>query len=239
MEPMDRVLNQLVEKLQKAHPKGLRSVVLYGSGASGDVHGAYSDLNVMCVLDKIGAKELEDSEPVFKWWREKGNPAPLLMSRDEVLTSSDCFPIEYHDIAERHRVLHGEDVTADVEIDDSFYRAQVEHEMRAKLLRLRQKAAGVLSDKDLLLRLMADSVSTFCVLARHALRLSGHPAPWVKRDVVQQMRETFGVEGRAFDMLLSLREGEKKPRNLDPGTLFSTYLEEIAELVAVVDRLER
>ncbi|MGC4053669.1 MAG: hypothetical protein QM757_31155 [Paludibaculum sp.] len=36
---MDRLLNQLVEKLQKVHGKGLRSVILYGSGASGDVHG--------------------------------------------------------------------------------------------------------------------------------------------------------------------------------------------------------
>lgn len=239
MEPMDRLLNQLVEKLQKAHGKGLRSVILYGSGASGDVHGVYSDLNVMCVLEKIGPKELEASEPVFKWWREKGNPAPLLMSRDEVLTSSDCFPIEYHDIAERHRVLHGEDVTAGLTIDDAFYRAQVEHELRAKLLRLRQKAAGVLSDRDLMLRLMADSVSTFCVLARHALLLSGHSAPWPKREVVSQLREAFGIEGRAFDMLLGLREGQTRPRSLDPGSLFSTYLEEIAALVAVVDRLER
>ena len=39
-------------------------------------------------------------------------------------------------------------------IDDSFYRAQVEHELRAKLLRLRQKAAGMLSDQDLLRRLL-------------------------------------------------------------------------------------
>lgn len=239
MEPMDRLLNQLVEKLQKAHPKGLRSVILYGSAASGDVHGVYSDLNVMCVLDRIGPKELEASEPVFNWWREKGNPAPLLMSHEEVLTSSDCFPIEYHDIAERHRVLHGEDVTEGLAIDDVFYRAQVEHELRAKLLRLRQKAAGVLSDRDLMLRLMADSVSTFCVLGRHALRLAGHPAPWAKRDVVEQMRASFGMEGRAFDMLLGLREGQTRPRSLDPGSLFSTYLEEIAALVAVVDRLER
>ena len=34
-------------------------------------------------------------------------------------------------------------------VDNSFYRAQVEHELRAKLLRLRQKASGMLSDADL------------------------------------------------------------------------------------------
>ena len=36
-----------------------------------------------------------------------------------------------------------------------------------------RRRADVLSENDLLLRLMADSVSTFCVLFRHALRLGG------------------------------------------------------------------
>ncbi len=58
-------------------------------------------------------------------------------------------------------------------VDDSFYRAQVEHDLRAKLLRLRQKASGMMSDADLLRRLLLDSVSTFCVLFRHALLLHG------------------------------------------------------------------
>ena len=37
--------------------------------------------------------------------------------------------------------------------DRTFYRAQVEHDLRAKVLRLRQKAAGVLDQNDLLGRL--------------------------------------------------------------------------------------
>ena len=36
-----------------------------------------------------------------------------------------------------------------------------------------RRQAAILSEDDLLLRLMTDSVSTFCVLFRHALRLAG------------------------------------------------------------------
>ena len=53
----------------------------------------------------------------------------------------------------------------------------MEHELRAKLLRVRQKAGGMLSDPDLLRRLLLDSVSTFCVLFRHAVWLAGGDAP--------------------------------------------------------------
>ena len=239
MEQIDKLLNQLVEKLKDAHGKRLRSVLLYGSGATGEIHGAHSDLNILCVLDAVTTKELSSAEPVFQWWREKGNPAPLLLSSEEVRTSTDCFAIEFHDIVERRKVLFGDDVTHTLVVDDRFYRAQVEHELRAKQLRLRQKAVGVLADRDLLLRLMTDSVSTFCVLGRHGLRLGGFDAPWTKSSIVTSLRESFAIEGHSFDTLLSLRQGNTRPRDVVPLELFEKYLEDIAALVAAVDKLDR
>ncbi|HBY61466.1 MAG TPA: hypothetical protein DEH78_16715 [Solibacterales bacterium] len=236
---MERLLTQLVERLRKAQGERLVSVVLYGSAAVGDHQGRYSDINILCVVDAVDARGLAASEGVFHWWRELGNPAPLLLSESEVRASTDCFPIEFHDIRERHRILHGKDVVGGLEVDDSFYRAQVEHELRAKLLRLRQKAAGVLQDAGLLTQLMADSVSTFCVLARHALRLHGAPAPHLKRDVVAQARESLGLDGSAFLTLLDVREERLKARDLKPAALFEKYLGEIQVLVDAVDRLEK
>src|SRR6202165_1783651 len=104
---MESALNQLLEKLNKALGDHVVSVVLYGSAAAGDHHEGFSDLNVLCVLDQVTPRELEQSEPIFRWWREQGNPAPLLMSEHEVHTSTDCFPIEFHDITRQHRLLHG------------------------------------------------------------------------------------------------------------------------------------
>ena len=235
---MEKKLQDLVERLQKAHPQRLVSVILYGSAAGGDHHGEFSDLNVLCVLTQVTPGALADSEPAFKWWRAEGNPAPLLLSEEEVRTSTDCFPIEFHDMQERRRVLFGSDVIENLEIDKVFYRAQVEHDLRAKLLRLRQKAAGVLGDKDALLRLMMDSVSTFFVLARHALLLSGLATAWKKRDIARHLK-SIGVDAAPFDTLLDLRERRKKPGEVQPEPLFSNYLKQIEALVAYVDRLEK
>ena len=236
---MERVLNQLVERLTKTYQDRLVSVMLYGSGAVGDHHGRYSDLNVLCVLREVTPLELGDSAPIFRWWRKLGNPSPLLLSREEVRTSTDCFPIEFHDIKERHRLLAGEDVAQNLEVDDSFYRAQVEHELRAKLLRLRQKAAGVLSSGDLLLELMADSLSTFCVLFRHALLLHGVDAPSEKSSIIDQAAEKFGIGPSPFRSLLDLREQKIKARQIQPGPLFESYLKEIHVVIDAVDRLEK
>ena len=234
---MEQKLQDLVDRLRTAHPERLVSVILYGSAASGDHHGEFSDLNVLCVLNRVTPAELAASEPVFKWWRD-GNPSPLLLSEEEVHSSTDCFPIEFHDMLERRRVLYGKDVIENLEIDKTFYRAQVEHELRAKQLRLRQKAAGILGDQQALLRLMIDSVSNFLVLSRHALLLSGIATGWQKRETAGNL-SGIQVDASPFDTLLDLRERKKKPGDVDVESLFGSYLKQIEAVVAHVDRIEK
>ena len=235
---MEDKLTGLVERLKKAHGERLVSVTLYGSGASGEMHQKFSDLNVLCVLREVTPRELGESGPVFKWWREQGNPAPLLMTEREVRTSTDCFPIEFQDMKEQRRVLYGADVVADLEIDRSFYRAQVEHELRAKLLRLRQRAASALPDEKALLRLMLESLSTFCVLSRHAMLLSGIEAGGRKREVISKLG-LVGADPAAFAALLSAREGGTDARGLAAAELFASYLQSIEAVVAHVDGLDK
>jgi hypothetical protein len=229
--------NELVQKLQRAHGQTLISVVLYGSAAVPGSKDRLSDYNILCVLQQVTPDELRASEPVFRWWREMHNPSPLLWSAEELRTSVDCFPMEFHDIRERHVILYGDDVVAGIEVDDRYYRAMVEHELRAKLLRLRQKAGGVLSENDLLLRLMADSVSTFCVLFRHSLRLAGEQPLFDKHEVVAATARHFGIDAQPFETLLQLREEKIKPRDLQPGPLFREYLKQIQTLVGSIDRM--
>ena len=235
-------LESLVEKLSKALGGDLISVVLYGSAAAGDHDARFSDYNVLCVLSSITPAELGATESIFRWWREQGNPAPLLLTGHEVETSSDCFPIEFEDIKAHHRILYGRDVVSSIAIDRCFYRAQVEHDLRAKLLRLRQKASGILSDKAMLLRLMVDSISTFCVLFRHALILHGAQdggALSRKRDVVAKAQERFGIDPAAFNTLLDHREQKGKSKENDPAALLAAYINEIGKVIDAVDTLEK
>jgi predicted nucleotidyltransferase len=233
------ILDDLVTRLRKTFGDQLISVVLYGSAAVGDRHEHFSDYNVLCVLDQVTPRELGQTEEIFRWFRERGNPAPLLLSEQETAASTDCFPIEFYDIRAQHRILYGRDVVEGIEIDMSFYRAQVEHELRSKLLRLRQKVSGVLSDKDLLRKLLADSLSTFCVLFRHALILNGLEAPARKREIIAESSRSFNFDAGPFDRLLDLREEKIKPRELDPAPALEGYLRGINSVVEAVDRVAK
>jgi hypothetical protein len=236
---MPAPLEQLVEKLRHALTPDLVAVILYGSAAVGDYQETFSDYNVLCVLTQITPSQLRASETVFRWWREQGNPAPLLLTEREITTSADCFSIEFHDIREHHRILHGADVVSNLTIGYGFHRAQVEHDLRAKLLRLRQKASGILSDEDVLRRLLVDSVSTFCVLVRHALILHKVNAPAQKRETIALAVHHFGIEAAPFLTLLDLREQKQKPKDVEPERLLAAYMKEIEKVIEQIDILEK
>lgn len=236
---MERLLAILVNRLAREYGAGLVSVILHGSAAAGDRDARFSDLNVLCVLSKITVEELEKAGPIFEWWRELGNPAPLLMTESEVRSSADCFPIEFTDMRESRNVLHGTDVIAGLHIDPRHHRTQLEYDLRARLLRLRQQAAGILNQRDALLKLCLDSVSTFCVLGRHALIATGATAPVEKREIVRALGIAMRSDMSAFDALLDIREGKAAPQEGDPATLFREYLARVEELIEFVDRAAR
>jgi hypothetical protein len=138
-------------------------------------------------------------------------------------------------------VLYGLDVIADLNVDPRNYRAQVEHELRSKLLRLRHQGASQLSHPNQLLALCVDSVSTFCVLGRHALELAGKKPKSERRAVVRQLAEVMQADMQPFEILLDIREdipGAGLGDLGDPGELFAQYLVCISRLIAFVDSLD-
>ena len=139
---------------------------------------------------------------------------------------------------QHRRVLLGADVIESLAVDNKFYRAQVEHELRAKQLRLRQRAAEVVSEPKRLQRLLVDSVSTFCVLGRHALILHGAPPRWRKKEIVEDLSAVMGTPLTGIDEILAIRTAESRTAGSDTVTLLDRYLKDVAALVHFVDQLQ-
>jgi len=236
---MDKNLDTLVEKLKAAFGDRIVSVVLYGSAAAGDWQERASDINILCVLTSITAIEIKSAEPVFQWWGKHGNVPPVLLTEDEVLHSTDCFPMEFHDIQERRRLLLGRDIIAGLPIDFTYYRALVERELRSKQMRLRQKSVELFGQPDRLLKLMSDSISTFCALGRHALILGKHPPKWKKQEILASIAEVTGSPMHAANQLLAIRESSSKPAASAAVDLLDEYLRDTDVIVRFVDSLDK
>jgi len=236
---MEKELENLTKKLDEAFGAGIVSVILYGSAAADDWQEKASDLNILCVLKTINTAEMKRAEPIFQWWAKQGNVPPVLMTEAEMTHSTDCFPIEFHDIQERRRVLMGRDIAADLQIDFTYHRAFVERELRSKQIRLRQKSVELLGQPERLVKLMTDSISTFCALGRHALILGKRPVKWKKQEVLSAIGDATGTPLQAARQVLNLRETGTKPAAKEVLNLLGEYLRDVDVIAGFVDSLDK
>ncbi|MGH9714823.1 MAG: hypothetical protein ACRD5M_16135 [Candidatus Acidiferrales bacterium] len=233
---METKLKELVERLQAAAPDNLKTIVLYGSAVTGEFLAHHSDLNVLCLVDRAGSAELQILHPVAEWWIHAGNPAPLILTPDELRRSADVFAIELLDMKLRHRILLGDDFLTTFEVPLGLHRFQVERELRTDWLRLRQAILAAPQKKKVHLGIMLGSVSAFCALFRHALVALGQPMPETKRQAVNALATLTGAEPTAFHAILDLREGKVKESKIDIEETLHTYLEFVEIVTNEVDR---
>ncbi len=234
---MNADLDQLVERMKSAFGADLRSVVLYGSAAAGDFHPQHSDLNVLCVLHRLDVSQLESGNPVARWWVKKGHPAPLLLTEEEIRSSADVFPIEFYDIKMQHKLLYGDDLFATMVVPMERHRIQLEHELRSKLLRLREQYMASHHSQRELQQLLLASVSTFGTLFRHVLVVLGRPAPATKREVFEALAAAVGLDVSPFLALLDIRQTGRRLPLAEGKSLFQKYLAQVERVIQEVDRL--
>ncbi len=135
----EKQLDEFVSRIQPAAGENLQSVILYGSAATGEFNPEFSNLNLLCILRETSFAHLSAIAPVVEWWHGKKHPAPLITTKEELERSADVFSIELLDIQRHHRVLFGDNPLAGLRIPMHLHRAQVEYELREKLILLRQR----------------------------------------------------------------------------------------------------
>ncbi|MBZ2185562.1 MAG: hypothetical protein K7J46_12695 [Bryobacter sp.] len=233
----EKQIEQFLERARAAFGLQLDAILLYGSAARGEFDAHHSDLNLLVLLHALNRASLAAAAPLLEFWLESGHPQPLFFTRAELRSATDAFPIEILDMISSHRLLHGDSPLDGLTVNPVFHRAQLEHELRSKLLRLRQKAILVLAQPEELLRLLAASVPTFLLLLRHRLLLAGHTPPPQRRALLDFAHQAGLIEALPFSRLLDLREAKLSPRTLDSVQLFEDYLTQIERLVSDADSL--
>lgn len=233
----DETLNELVQRLTSAAGDNLLSVVLHGSAARNEFQPQFSDLNVLCVAADLSPAAMRLLSPVLKWWSGLKYPAPLFLTRTELQSASDVFPIEMLDIKERRQILYGEDFFQQLSVSMALHSIQLEHELRTKLLLLRQHYMSASGEPARVRHLLLDSVSNFLALFRHALIAMGETPPREKIEIARRVGAREGFDPAPFEQLLQARLGKLKPEELAPDQIFGGYLAGIEKVIQAVDAL--
>lgn len=232
-QKQEEALVQLVAKLKNVLPDQLDAVVLYGSAVDHEFAEGFSDVNVLVTLKSADAAALKAAAPVVDWWVGQRHPVPVVMSTTELAQSADVFAIEFLDMHQRHRVLHGGDPLTTLYIPRDLHRVQVERELRTAVVKLRQAYLLAKGD-DAISKLMGSSVSSFATLFRHALIVCGQETPIEKRAAVETIGRYLNVDVTAVLQVLDIRE--KRATAKDCGAMFADYLAVVTRVTDEVDR---
>src|SRR3989338_11153170 len=87
-------LSDFLKGLKNIFAQDLISVILYGSGASGEFTDKLSNLNLLVVLKNTGLEDLKKAQTLVA--RAK-TITPLFLTESYIVNSTDIFPIEFLD----------------------------------------------------------------------------------------------------------------------------------------------
>jgi predicted nucleotidyltransferase len=233
----EKQISEFVERLKQAAGANLESVVLYGSAVTGDYDPDYSNVNLLAILKDTSLANLLALAPVVESWVNQKRHAPLLITRDELERSADVFAIELMDMKQQHRVLFGPDLIAPLKIPMQLHRAQLEYELREKLILLRQRMMIAAKDEKRTWELMLRSLPAFTTLFRHALIAQGSSAPATKRESVKILAGNLGFDASPFEHLLDIREHRADPKKFRVQEIAARYLAAVEQVTGAVDRM--
>ncbi len=234
----EKLISEFVEKIKTAAGSNLVSVILYGSGAGGEFHPEYSDLNLLCVLRDASFASLTKLTEVVEWWRSKKHHPPLVLTLAELKASADTFSIEFVDMKQGHRLLYGDDVLSSLNVPMNLHRAQVEYELREKLFLLRQHLVLAGSNEKQLWEVMLQSLSSFTTLFRHVLLEMGEPGRKHSREAVGELAHRMNFDPLPFVQIMDVRAQKADRKQLRAAEVAGKYLQAIEQVTAAVDTMQ-
>lgn len=230
-------LDDLVAQLRAAYGAALRAVVLYGSAAAEDARSDRTEYNVLVLVDAIGMAQLRAVAATARAWGEAGHPPPLTLTTTEWRASADVFPMEYADLLERHRVLHGALPLDGITVDPRDLRIQVEQQTLGKLLQLRSAIVATGWEPKRHLALLSASLGTFLTVFRAVLRLHGEAPPADREALAQAVGARAGFDPAPFVRAIRHVRGDVRVAPEAAADVLAGFLAGMERLSAHVDQL--
>lgn len=233
----EEIFGEFSQDYQTAYGSELVSIILYGSGARGEYIPKKSDINFLIVLSASGIEQLDKALDLIPKWRKRAVAVPLFLTKPYIASALDAYPIEFLDMKTHHRLVFGEDVLNDLQIDKTHLRLQIERELRGKLLALRQGFLSTGHDRDSLRAMLAGTVSTFAAIFEALLFLKGVELPALKAQLLEKTVQTFGLEDSVFIQILNIKNGQWHGSRVQLQEIAKDWIKQIKRLIEIVDKM--
>lgn len=133
-------LDELTRSLVATCGDNLIALLVHGSAVRGGWREEASDVDLVCVLADDPEPLLAAIGPALELARYSARIETMILRRDEIERSADCFPLLYSDIARTSATLAGTNPFTGLVIPDHHKRLRIEQELREIRIRMRRIA---------------------------------------------------------------------------------------------------
>ncbi len=213
----------------------LEGVILYGSAVRGDFLPGRSNLNFLLLLAAHDRPKLAAYAKLHKKWARQQVIVPLLLTETELTASVALFPLEYIEIQEQHRLLTGRDPFIGLHIDFAGLDLQIRQNLRANLLRLRQRFVEGGGTEEAITILLPLSLTAVLPCIRGLQRLAQRKTSGSAEQLLLEWQDVTETDCSGFLDVLHLKRGLITPGPVEVPRLYDRYT---AALEALVHRVE-
>jgi predicted nucleotidyltransferase len=136
-------LDELTAALVELCGASLVGLIVHGSAVRGGWFEETSDVDLIVVLDDDSEALLAAIGPALELARFSARIEAMILTKDEIERSADCFPLLYGDIARTSVAITGSNPFTDLSISHEHIRLRVEQELREIRIRMRRVATDM------------------------------------------------------------------------------------------------
>lgn len=168
---VEQTLHDVVGAARTAFGTNLRSAILFGSAATGQLR-ITSDVNLMLVLSSFDARQADQIRETIRLARALIDLHVMFIVKEELPVACKSFPVKFTDIFARHKILFGENPFENNPISVADLIAHTKQTLLNFQLRLREQYVLISLREEQLVNVIADSASPLrsCAAALRQIR---------------------------------------------------------------------
>jgi predicted nucleotidyltransferase len=233
----DAALKEFCRQVEDAVKSELMSLMVFGDLARGDFYPANSDINLAIILKNTSVDVLKPFRDSLRKAQASMRLVPMFLSKEDLEGATDVFPTKFLLMKHQHVALSGEDVLAEIEIDDTHLRLRCEQELRN--LSIRQRAAFVRASRpEKLEQLLIGGVTSLLNNLRVLTFLKTKALPANDVDTIAKAGKEFSLDTKLLEQGIQLKKKDFEPTKEELPLLFEQMMGFTQQVAKLADKME-
>ena len=220
--------------------RGLLSIAIYGPGY---LKKAGDRVETWLVFKDLDVADLTTLKDIWKRYSSYNFSTPFVTKLDEITGMDDSFPLEAIEGLYGYKVIWGKDIFKDIRINPKEHRAQIELELRSRLINLRKVwVQAEICEPELLMGMLYRVYEEVLFCSRCAIILKDRSTNYENRSLFEHVSAHYKVPKKVMDKVMLLQSTLEESPTVPikkAESLYNGALEYISFLLKKVDEMEK